>query len=565
MYYNLINSPQNNTEQISRFYALNRTDKGNKNEFVSMMNMSSDHYPCLAPAKAMKEILTMDNIRAVIAPKYSDDEITSFTGVAGTSFYFDGNKIPFEADDMKITDGIPVTLVDFGGRIIICAYDADSDESIMYYYDYTASSDDTVKRMEKGVYDKSCTAYSEGNPDTDVMVTNYLQVESSKLLADFNVGDSVFISGFSSDRNNTVEIDSRYQTADKLRPISCIVEKIEDNKLYLQLYNYLGEPLVLKSETAKEVSIIIKIPTVNHVCVHNNRLWGTNPNGEYIYASKLGDPFNWNTFQGLSNDSFYAKVGTAGGFVGIVSYRDNLVALKRDYIHHIYGDKPTNFTIPKQLSDCGCIDIRSAVQIGTSLFFLGYGGFYEYTGGQPELISVKLGKKYKSAIAMTDGQKYIASCYDTDGNGELLVYDTRYGLWHAEKHIHAVGYFRWHDKLYIASNDKLFEYGALTPDEWECESAVMYESVFDNKGMTELWIRARIDDGGQIDVYTSEDGGDYLLRTTLQPKGLKVYRVPVRFIDGEYYQIKLCGKGNAVIYDIERVFPSGGRQYYREG
>lgn len=560
MQYNLIETKKNTQGQINSFYGLNRTEKGGYNEFLDMLNMSSDRFPCLAPAKAVREVLTKDNIRAVIAPKYSDNEITVFTGVAGTNFYYNGEMIPFESGDMSITDGIPVTLVDFNGRIIICAYDSANDESIMYYYGYTASDEAVVKRMEKGVYDITCSAYSSGDPDTDVSVTNYLTSTGIDWTGYFSVGDAVFIEGFKNEQNNTVDLDSRYQSASKDRAISCIVEKVTSDKLYLQLYNYLHTPLVFKSETAGSVSVHIKIPTMNHVCIHNNRLWGTNPNGEYVYASKQGDCFNFNTFQGLANDSFYCEVGTPGGFVGIVSYRDNLVALKRDYIHHIYGDKPSNFTMPKQLSDCGCIDIRSAVQIGTTLYFLGYGGFYAYVGGQPEIISQKLDRKYNTAVAATDGQKYIVSCKGNDGD-ELLVYDTRYGLWHKETYIDTVGSFRWHDRLYVATADKLLEYSTQTPQKWECESAVIYDNVFDNKGMTELWIRAKIDEGAGIDVYTSEDGGDWLKRSTLEPQGLKVYRIPIRFINGEFYQYRLIGHGNAVIYDIERVVSSGGRQY----
>lgn len=552
MQYNLIETKKNTQGQINSFYGLNRTEKGGYNEFLDMLNMSSDRFPCLAPAKAVRDVLTQDNIRAVIAPKYSNEEMISFTGVAGNKFYYMGTPA-----SMEIPNG-DVCLVDFNGRIVICVYDGKT--SHMLYYDYTATGDGTVKRMEKGVYEVRCTAYSSGNPDTDVSVTNYLTSAGIDWTGYFSVGDAVFIEGFKNEQNNTVDLDSRYQSASKDRAISCIVEKVTSDKLYLQLYNYLHTPLVFKSETAGSVSVHIKIPTMNHVCIHNNRLWGTNPNGEYVYASKQGDCFNFNTFQGLANDSFYCEVGTPGGFVGIVSYRDNLVALKRDYIHHIYGDKPSNFTMPKQLSDCGCIDIRSAVQIGTTLYFLGYGGFYAYVGGQPEIISHNLDRKYKTAVAATDGQKYIVSCKGNDGD-ELLVYDTRYGLWHKETYIDTVGSFRWHDRLYVATADKLLEYSTQTPQKWECESTVIYENVFDNKGMTELWIRAKIDEGAGIDVYTSEDGGDWLKRSTLEPQGLKVYRIPIRFINGEFYQYRLIGHGNAVIYDIERVVSSGGRQY----
>ena len=98
MQYKLIETKNNTKGQISGFYGLNRTEKGEYNEFSDMLNMSSDCFPCLAPAKTIQNVLTQDNIRAVISPKYTnDDEIKAFTGVAGTSFYYNGKEIPFES------------------------------------------------------------------------------------------------------------------------------------------------------------------------------------------------------------------------------------------------------------------------------------------------------------------------------------------------------------------------------------------------------------------------------------------------------------------------------------
>ena len=114
---------------------------------------------------------------------------------------------------------------------------------------------------------------------------------------------------------------------------------------------------------------------MDHICVHNNRLWGTAQNGEYLYASKLGDCLNFNSFQGLGDDSWYGMVGTAGGFTG--NLRPPLPLwrpLKRDCIHHIYGDGPQNFSIPKQTMG-GCLDSRSIAELGGVLYFLSAAGF----------------------------------------------------------------------------------------------------------------------------------------------------------------------------------------------
>lgn len=566
------NATQNNKINAAAFYGFNRTDKGQNGEFKDMVNMSSDHYPCLSPRKPRKSVINdISNIRAVIAPKYCDtEEITTFTGVAGTSFYYNDDVKPFEDTAMKIPENGNVTLVDFNGFIIICVY-RDDDNNCMYYYNYAAKDDGKVHRMEKTVTGTTFTAGTKGDPETDAEVQNWIahKDKNFKWTDYFDIGASICFSGFTNDRNNTTEIDSRFEKADATRPISCIVEKIEGNILYFQMYNYAHTRLVLTKDSGTVsigddgLTINTRIPVMNHVCIHNNRLWGTNPSGEYIYASKLGDCFNFNCFMGLANDSYYAEIGTKGDFVGIVSYRDNLVAFKRDYIHHIYGDKSSNYTIPKQLADCGCIDIRSAVEIGAVLYFLGYNGFYEYTGGQPAIISTALNAQYKSAIGMSDGVKYYVSAVRRDnGKTELLVYDTRYRLWHKEDEFDAIGYFRWHNDLYMASDSEVYRCNnGDEAVEWYADSVNLYENIFDDKGVNEIWIRAKIEEGSSVTVFTRVNGGEWSEHNTLLPQGLKVYRVPVRFKKDEYFNYKLEGIGAAVIYDIEYIAYIGGRPY----
>lgn len=193
MKYDLIRTNGNMKEQINGFGGLNCSDRTENNEFSYMLNMSSDKYPYITPSRMQSEIFPKAGIRAVIAPQYSNKEyITAFTGVAGDKFYYNGTE-----KSQIIPDG-NVTLVDFNGRIIICVYNQITDEngnkqdvSNMFYYDYTAKGDSTVKPMEQGYTDKiSCSAYSSGDPKEDVVVTNYLQ--SSAGWSDFNEGDSIF-------------------------------------------------------------------------------------------------------------------------------------------------------------------------------------------------------------------------------------------------------------------------------------------------------------------------------------------------------------------------------------
>ena len=61
------------------------------------------------------------------------------------------------------------------------------------------------------------------------------------------------------------------------------------------------------------------MPELDFLCENENRLWGCK--GDTIYASKLGDPFNWNVFDGVSTDSYAVDVGSAGDFTGCFAYR----------------------------------------------------------------------------------------------------------------------------------------------------------------------------------------------------------------------------------------------------
>lgn len=573
MQFPILNAKENPRGNTSAFFGLNRTESAGEGEFSDCLNLSTEHYPCLAPRKSRNEYTingSIKNIQSVIAPKYtSDEDIDGFTGVADGAFWYRDVRVPFEEEDMQIPESDNICLADFNGYIIIAP--------VMYYFSYLPNSegviDPVVKKMEKGIADIEVTLYSSGDIDADGAVVNYLKADSSDAWEMFSSGDAVILSGFEGDMavNNTAEIDSIYKVADEKTPISCVVEKIDGRKMYIQMYNNKGVALNLMNgesvanEAEAVISVRIPIPEMNWVCVHNNRLWGTNPNGELIYASKIGDPFNFNTFAGLTSDSWYSQVGTKGGFVGLASYRDNIVAFKRDYIHHVYGDKPINYAIPKQLSDCGCIDIRSAIEIGSVLYFMGYNGFYAYTGGQPEIISDKLARRYKSAVAMSDGIRYIVSAVDEEGVCELLTYDPRYNVWLKEDDLRVVSSLKWHNKLYAAcKNEMVSLYQENNSDDvgFMMATGRITEDVIDEKGINEIFIVADIKDkSGRIDVYTDGEEQGMKLWGSITKRGYRASRVPVKLIRGDAYRIILKGKGNVIVHRIERCVSQGGRGY----
>lgn len=182
------------------------------------------------------------------------------------------------------------------------------------------------------------------------------------------------------------------------------------------------------------ITIRRMLPSMDYVCEMGNRLYGCSTNNHEIYASKLGDPLNWNVFQGVSTDSYAATVGTPGKFTGCIGYRDSVLFFKEDCIHILSGTRPATFQIDT-LESNGVKDgsFDSLCIVNETLFYKGVDGFYAYSGGLPQFISDNLGKKNKerALCAGTDSTKYFTCIKDGDGYS-VLVYDVRRGLWTRE-------------------------------------------------------------------------------------------------------------------------------------
>ncbi|MCD8004340.1 MAG: hypothetical protein LUE91_01575, partial [Oscillospiraceae bacterium] len=105
----------------------------------------------------------------------------------------------------------------------------------------------------------------------------------------FSAGDAVSIAGSALEENNA----------------TIIVREIEGD--YLRFY----ENSFTVSEEGETLTVSRDVPDLDFLCENENRLWGCKE--DTIYASKLGDIFNWNVFDGLSTDSYAVDVGSAGG------------------------------------------------------------------------------------------------------------------------------------------------------------------------------------------------------------------------------------------------------------
>lgn len=170
----------------------------------------------------------------------------------------------------------------------------------------------------------------------------------------------------------------------------------------------------------------------DYVCEFNNRLWACNSENHEIYASKLGDPTNWNCFEGISTDSYAVTVGSDGDFTGCIAHQGHVIFFKENTIHMMYGDRPANFALnTSQLPGVmeGCSD--SIEVINETLYYVGRNGVYAFDGAIPQKISETIKDELTEAVSAQEEGKLYLSC-KMAGTQAVLCFDPRLGFWNKE-------------------------------------------------------------------------------------------------------------------------------------
>ena len=368
----------------------------------------------------------------------------------------------------------------------------------------------------------------------------------------FQKGDAVTISGcvLHPENNKTI-----------------IIRDIQGDKLVFYEYSFAleGEKGDQPYTESGEVTIARTLPDLDFVCENENRVWGCK--GNTIYCSKLGDPFNWNVFDGLATDAYAVDTGSAGEFTGCVSYLGYPIFFKEDHIYKVYGTIPSNFQVMGTSTlgvaqGCG----KSLAVAGEVLFYVSRAGVMAYSGGVPQCISRGLGsQRLYRAAAGADGLRYHLSAQDEDGNWHLLVYDTQTKLWHREDDTQATHFAAHGGSLYLLSQGgEIWTVGDVAqPPEgakqegqvaWVAEFADFTDGSPDKKGLFRLHIRLEVAEGGQVQAWAQvdSDGVWHPMGQPIGPTPKRSFQLPMVIRRGDHYRIKLTGTGACRIYSITR-------------
>lgn len=571
-----LNEIATSRNMIDAFGGYNHNLRIGDGEFYDMTNLSSDNYPVLSPRQQRGVYAVPTDPNGMVAKD-------ALCYVDGSDFYINEYKV-----EMGLSvDGGPKNLISMGAYVIIMPdkkYVNTADLSDYGDIEAAVTTSGTVTfelcKIDGVGYEGAVTQpyapadplnmdlwidtsstphtlkqYSSTNAMWVSIPTTYIKISATGIGVPFSENDGVTISGITDediqDLNNTMVIWARGD-------------------------DYIVVTGILNQTTTQEAAITVtrQMPNMDFVIESGNRLWGcrygTALNGEVvneIYASKLGDFKNWNSYAGISTDSYAATVGTDGQFTGAITHLGYPLFFKENCMHKVYGKYPAEFRV--QDTTCrgvqkGCD--RSLAIVNEVLYYKSRSSVCAYDGSLPAEISAAFGEEsYGNAVAGALRNKYYISMSDANGLWHFFVYDTTKGMWHREDDTQATCFCNCRGDLYYidyATNQikTVKGTGALetAPIKWEAITGVIGTDSPDKKYVSRMDVRMYLEFGARVSFYAEYDSsGEWEHLFSMMGKDLRSFAVPIRTQRCDHLRLKITGEGDAKIYSICKTIEQG--------
>jgi hypothetical protein len=489
-------------------------------EFYDMQNLSSRLYPLLSTR------LPRGTVKSFIQPNgLADKNVLVY--VDGTNFYYN------DVVRGTVTNG-PKQLISMGTYILIFP-----DKK---FYNISTGEYGSLENHISMAGAISISGCTQDGVSADAATSLYTKISATGIGMGFKQYDGVTISGCTVSSLNGVKI-IYYVTND-----------------YIVIAGKIG----VATSQSGGLTIDRNVPDMDFLTENNNRIWGCSSAKHEIYSSKLGDPFNWNCYEGISTDSYAATIGSDGDFTGAITYLGYALFFKEECVHKVYGSKPSNYqvienTIPGVAKSCH----KSLSIINGTLYYMSRSGVMAYEGGLPERISYAFGDKtYTDGVAGAYGDKYYISVKEGI-TYHLFVHDTKLNLWHREDNTQALYFTEYDGKLYyidgatkilktVTGNDTDIIY-------WKAEFSDFTEKTMNQKYVSRLQLRLETENERSIfDVDIQYDGNGVWEKVT-STSGMirKNYNIPIKIRRCEYYTLRLSGQGQFKLYGIEKTYTEG--------
>ena len=345
--------------------------------------------------------------------------------------------------------------------------------------------------------------------------------------------------------------------------------------------NYKGSIVISqlipeKKELVQDVVISREIPDFDFVTVASNRVWGCkygkNKKGEQvnqIYASALGDPTNWNTFQNTSEDSYYLTLGDDMEFTGATSLNGYPYFFKENGIYEVYGSYPASYQlITYEQQGCESGSNKSIAVVDGDIFFKSPTGICVFSNGVVTSINRPLGVgQYHNAIGGGSCGEYYVNMLNENNNPETFVFNTDYSMWIKLNEERYKQFCTNKSGLILAikSDNTITSFGrTLTNEsgtydgkqestfEWHAETGKIDFSYPDSKYISNVIIRAIVEADAVLEVYIQYDSNGIwqhagTLRGNGAPTSSTLNIIPQRC---DHYAYKFIGTYGASVISI---------------
>ena len=587
-------------QEVSRYREMTTTFGGynhqlscQEGQFYDMKNMTSQYFPILSPRKNRGIVKSFVNPQGIL----DKEEL----------LWIDDNKLYINGEE-KVLENITLsseekTLAKMGAFVIIMPdkvwYNVDKEESGMmewcnvftkeqevtltlcesngkvidwktpdYYKEITPQDGDYMMTTVNGK--ASLKVYSATTKVWGTVATTYVQISATGIGVGFEKEDGVYIKTLKAGTISEIETLTNIFVNEEENGIistnTYIVDKTDNS---ITIPGILNQNITI----AQGLTVMRKVPDMEFITECNNRLWGCSKDGHEIYCCKLGDVKNWNTFQGVSTDSWAATIGSDGKFTGATTYLGYPMFFKEDSLIKI----SVSGTGGHQIKETKCRGVQrgshhSISILNETLFYKSSTCICGYNGSLPFSISDDLGEvRYYAAVAGSIGDRYYISMRDSKGEYSMFAFDTKNAIWCKEDNTKVLCFCRHLDDLYYIDkkDNKMKSIGGTllyevpekaTEDrfDWFVESGTIGYSSPDNKYVSRITLRLTLELGTNVDFYLQYDSsGEWEHIFNMSGKGTRSYSIPIIPKRCDHFKYKLTGKGGCKIHSITKTMEEG--------
>ena len=300
---------------VSEFRGYNHNLRQGENEFFDMKNMTSDLFPVLSPRNKRGKLRTFGKPNGL----HAHDKLC---WVDGTAFFYDG-------EQKGAVEDSPKQFVNMGAYILVWPdkvfYNTATDE-FGSLENSTTTSDTvtyTLSRDDGSAYENVTASAMAPTSPTDGMLWIDTS-ESPNVLKQYSTTTASWVSMPTTYvKIAAADIGKGFAEYDGVDITGMEEPSLNGN---FTLYG-VGDDFILVTgiisavgEQEAAVTVSRSVPDMDFITESENRIWGCSSANHEVYACKLGDPKNWNSFLGIASDSYALTIGSSGDFTGCTTH-----------------------------------------------------------------------------------------------------------------------------------------------------------------------------------------------------------------------------------------------------